>query len=172
MADSPEHEAKCQRCGVSCHAAVPIDDGRQIVVEGLHCKHLGILGDGLPGCKVYHKRFEVAPWCLHSSVGDSRLALREGCPYQTNVFGKGKEWVSPKEYEELWPKVVEALFSAKSANPYFTWKKFIDFAEKMDPAYKWRAKPNAARTCIRLSRKLTIRAKAKAWLRLSDQHGE
>jgi len=170
MIDSPEHEAKCQRCGISCHVAALIDDGRRIVVEGLHCKYLGTLEDGRTGCRVYEKRFELAPWCLPASVADDRekkgveFALREGCPYQSNKLGKGKQRVSPEEYAELWPQIEKVLLSAVSANPHFTWEKFSKEARKFDPDFRWKTKLRLSGASVRVWKDPTFFSKIRAAL--------
>ncbi|MAH47932.1 hypothetical protein CMI37_19075 [Candidatus Pacearchaeota archaeon] len=159
MTDTPEHEAKCQRCGVSCHAAVEIEGGRQIVLQDLHCVFLGE-EDGLPACSVYEGRFKEAPWCLHSSHAARLGALRLGCSY--GEPGVGKERVTEEEFRLLWPKIVEGLLAIPSMNPHFTWKKFFSQMRKVDPDFRWYLERNVT-GAVRLRRKAT------AWARLREK---
>jgi hypothetical protein len=155
-ADTPEYEAKCERCGISCHAAVVLD-GRQIVLEGLHCT---FFGEGV-GCTVYADRFERAPWCLHSLPADTMGALREGCPYQSGRGARGKERVEPEEYRVLWPRLAEALLAIPSPTPHFTWPKFVGRLADVDPDFRWKLETNVTGS-IRLHRK------KKLWTRVKE----
>ena len=110
-------EDKCQRCGVSCHAGVYLPDGRQVVVEHLHCRYWSP-----EGCAVYARRFELAPWCLHSSAAGPRLALRVGCPYWPHNGGKVR--LSPEEYDRVFPLVAAAIRSTANLALTLTWAKF------------------------------------------------
>ena len=157
--DTPEHEAKCERCGVACQAAVPIGD-RQIVIPQLYCTFYGTAPDGKPGCTVYEDRFEKAPWCMHTDQAKLQAALRIGCPYNFPDVPLGKERVSDEEYLRLWPKIVEHLLAHPNVQPNFTWDRFFAWAHKMDPEHRWSLKTNVAGTAGRIVRTKT------AWGRL------
>ncbi len=163
-ADTPEHEAKCERCGVSCHAAYPLKDGRSVVIQDLSCRFYGIAPDGKPGCTVYEERFEKAPWCLHSSRAGYMGALHEGCPYRIEGTVTGKVRVLDEEYEKLWPEIIESVLTfQQGVNPNLTWKKFIRAAERREPGYTFRLLVNEAKTSGRLLRKKT------SWTRLKEK---
>ena len=144
--DSLEHEALCQRCGISCRAAVPVGDGRSIVLEDLHCPFL--VDDS---CSVYEDRFTKAPWCLHANVAGPIGALRQGCPYSRGQ--PGKVLLTEEQYTALWPKIRAALLAQKGVDPNFTWSKFFRAAEKRDPGYRWFLELSAARTTGRVRRR-------------------
>ena len=132
--DSPEAEAKCERCGISCHGSVGLM-GRNVVIEGLHCIYLKHTR-GKWRCSVYKKRFEKAPWCLHTSEALPGGALRADCPYGENPHGKVR--LSEAEYAKLWPVLSGILASATEVNENFTWDKFNRLASRRDPGYRWR----------------------------------
>jgi len=155
------HEAKCERCGVGCHAAVPLADGRMVVVEDLHCKFYGTAPDGKPGCTVYEDRFEKAPWCLHIPTARYMGALRVGCPYSTSD-SPGKTRVGPEEYDRLWPQLVAAILENPVVNLSFSWKKFLQAASKREPDQVWGLSTNVTETTGRITRKKT------AWARFKD----
>jgi hypothetical protein len=161
-AGSPEHEALCQRCGVSCHAATMLGDGRNIVVEGLHCRFYGVAPDGKPGCTVYTERRKKAPWCLQVDAAKAIGALREGCPYMqgdssslaqgVSLRIRGKVRVSPEEYDALWPQVATSLLSAGPVLLVFGWAEFLAKANGRDPDHTWQLRPNAEGTAGELTR--------------------
>lgn len=164
--DSPEHEALCQRCGIACHAAVGLLDGRQVVVEHLACPFLEQEVDGgLWSCTVYTERFQQAPWCHHARVAAPLGLLREGCLYVSDSNGKGKQRVSSEEYDRLWPEIAEALLAVPQVNLHFTWPKFFAEARKREPEYKWHLKKTALGTAGKAVRKLTARGRLKRRLR-------
>ncbi len=149
--DPADHEAKCERCGISCLAAVEIKDGRQVVIEGLKCVYLGVQGDK-PACSVYSTRFDEAPWCLHSKQAARLGALRKGCPYTEGLDVKGKERLSVEEYDALWPEIAEALLGTQDLSVGFTWREFCKVATARDPGHTWRAVFNAPRTRVTVTK--------------------
>ena len=148
MTDTPEHEAKCQRCGISCHAGIELSDGRQVVLESLHCIHLD------PGnmCQVYEKRFEVAPWCHHVNQAGPRDMLRHDCPYTGNN-PKGKQHFSPGEYANVLPEIIELLLAKTSVDPHFSYPEFFTRMQTLDPDHTWSLKTNAVGTSSKLFRR-------------------
>jgi hypothetical protein len=163
--DTPEHEAKCERCGVACQGSVPVEgpQGGQVAIPQLYCIFYGTAADGRQGCTVYEDRFEKAPWCLHADQARQHAALRLDCPYNFQGAIWGKERVSPEEYLRLWPKIVEYLLSHPSVQPNLTWDRFFAFAHKMDPDYRWSMKVNVLGTVGLLTRTKT------SWARLKGQ---
>ena len=161
--ETPEHEAKCQRCGISCHASLRLEDGRDVVVEGLHCKFLEPWGIGQWACSVYEKRFEVAPWCHSVASALPQGLLRHDCPYtdSENRIG-GKVHVSAKEYASLWPEIQAKLLAMKTVNPHFSWNKFFKYAKLRDPDGAWLLQTNAVGTASRVLRTQTLWSKLKS----------
>ena len=140
-ADSPEHESKCQRCGVCCRAAVGIKDGRHIVVPGLTCVYFGIrASNGRPTCTVYADRFEKAPWCLHSEEASVLGGLSIDCAYrmESSVKGEGKEMVPDAEFDRLWPEIAETILATPNLNTGFTWGAFCEKANERDREWTWK----------------------------------
>ncbi len=154
--DTAEHEEKCERCGISCRAAIKLSDGRQVVIEDLHCVHLEETGDGSYGCAVYEARFEKAHWCLHSTEAVRLGALRAGCPYSVQGASSGKERVGEDEYGKLWPEIATLLLTTSDLNPNFTWKQFVKAATRRERGLHWRVDFNAPKTAVRLSRLPTL----------------
>lgn len=104
----PAHEARCRRCGTSCHAALPIN-GLPVVVPGLHCKHLASDGARFR-CTVYERRLEVAPWCHTSDEALTAGLLAQDCPYTTGVPGyRGKVWLHARLLRSVMPAVRREL---------------------------------------------------------------
>lgn len=101
-----DHEAKCRRCGVSCHVAVPVR-GRNIVVPGLRCRFLEPDGTGFV-CTVYADRFARAPWCHHAEVAAPLGFLADDCPYGTPE-GYGKIRLPDDAFDTLWPDILRKL---------------------------------------------------------------
>lgn len=134
--DHEQHEALCERCGISCYGAATLPDGKQVVIEGLHCKFLDVT-DGKAHCIVYEDRFEKAPWCL--SVGKAAVmrALRDGCPYTNSQYAFGKRRLSQEEYDKTWPQIVGYLTSRDRLPRWATWSKFFALAEKRERGYRW-----------------------------------
>lgn len=158
--DSPEHESKCERCGIACRAAAQLPDGKQVVIQHLDCVHLTTSkGDGRPACAVYEERFEKAPWCLHSEKASPLGALRQGCPYQKEGDPRGKEIVGEEEYAQLWPKIAEVILRSPNLNVGFTWKKFCAEATKKEPGWTWRAEFNAPKTRVTVTREKSFWSK-------------
>ena len=105
------HEAKCRRCGVSCHFAVPIN-GLPVVVDGIHCRFLEDTGQGTFRCGVYEERFEHAPWChtVDSSLKNGLLA--QDCLYASGVSGyRGKTRLSKRLEQRVLPHVRAELMA-------------------------------------------------------------
>ncbi len=106
---TPEHEAACRRCGMSCHFAIEYA-GESLIIPEIHCLFLGSEGAARI-CTVYERRFEEAPWC-HTGVE----ALEKGlvgwdCPYAAgrSLPGGGKRWASPAQRAAVMPHVRKAL---------------------------------------------------------------
>ena len=105
-----DHEARCRRCGVSCHVAVPTDRSGAVAVPGLHCMYLRAEGDGKFGCSVYLDRFARAPWCHHADVAAPLGYLAHDCPYGTPP-GLGKIALPEAEFAAVWPEILRKLRS-------------------------------------------------------------
>lgn len=104
----PEHEGLCRRCGVSCHAAVPIG-GVPVVVPGLHCRYLEEDG-GRFRCGVYERRLEVAPWCRTADEAVAQGLVAQDCPYAAGVDGyRGKVVVHRRLLAQVLPGVRRGL---------------------------------------------------------------
>lgn len=132
--NSPEHEAKCLRCGRCCYAAV-IVNGEHIIVEGLHCKFL----DAEKGtCPVYTRRFGEAPWCQPASIAAEKGALWDGCPYCSEFPGPRKRQLDPETYKEMWPRIARSLLDMENVPLPFTWEKFFARAERREPFFRWK----------------------------------
>jgi hypothetical protein len=101
------HEAKCRRCGISCHVAVPVLD-QLVVVPGLHCKHLEQTGPESFACTVYDRRVEQAPWCHHADLAQELGYLAADCPYNATP-GRGKVRLVEAEFARQWPRVLDSL---------------------------------------------------------------
>lgn len=128
-----EHESKCERCGVGCHATINLN-GHDLVVEGLHCKFLTDKGEGPVEnvgrgrfhCSVYENRMEVAPWCGHSDYAVDKGWLRKGCPYAVEAgFSSGKERVKPEFYENLWPHIFAEVVNT-NWHDHVTYQSFLE----------------------------------------------
>ena len=116
MNKDADHEAKCERCGVSCHFTATVPDGRNVAVWGLHCKFLRRTGDKAE-CSVYEDRFEKAPWCHHADQAQPLGMLRVGCPY--NGDGAGKTALRGEEYDAVWPGLLPGVLCQ-------VWPEWID----------------------------------------------
>lgn len=104
-----EHEGLCRRCGVSCHAAVPIG-GVAVVVPGLHCRYLEEDRPGRFRCTVYERRLEVAPWCRTSDEALAEGLLAQDCPYAAGTEGyRGKVVVHRRLLAQVLPGVRRGL---------------------------------------------------------------
>ena len=115
-----EHEAKCRRCGVTCH--MPVEVGEiKYVLEELRCRFLGREGDGRYACTVYENRFEMAPWCHTADEALATGNLASDCPYAADVPGyNGRVWAPPQIREKLLPIVRQKLIAGGlpiSCNP-------------------------------------------------------
>ena len=101
-----EHEAKCRRCGMSCHFAIEAG-GERLIIPEIHCLHLA--RDGARAhCTVYERRFEAAPWC-HEAVEAAKVGLLgQGCPYAADPAA-GKRWANPGQRAAILPHVRRAL---------------------------------------------------------------
>ena len=130
-----------------------------MVIEHLHCVFFGVLADGKRGCQVYDRRFEKAPWCLHSTHAARVGALRTGCPYSEGLPGKVR--VSPEEYTRLWPEILRGIIETAPLNPNFTWKKFLLREGWREPDYALRLHVNAAGSAARLVKTPTAWARIK-----------
>lgn len=159
--DSLEH--LCERCGVSCRAALRVD-GQLIVIEDLHCPYLTSEEGVGAACEVYEERFEKAPWCLHSSEAGPRGALRDGCPYSPGA--QGKVVLSESAYQKAWPRLRDKLLAQKSVGLHFTWEKFFRAAEKRDVGYRWHLETSWSGSSgrIRRTRKSAVR-RAMDWVK-------
>ena len=159
MAEKSDHqkwEERCEKCGVCCRAAVTVGE-RQVVVRELDCKNLA---DDLT-CKVYETRFVEAPWCMHASSALKVRGLRAGCPYEQEGQPTGKEILSDKEYDELFPQIAEAVLAVASPPLFFTWSRFFRDAKKRDPRWKWRLWTAATGTHGKVSRELALLERAR-----------
>lgn len=114
-----DREDLCRRCGVSCHVAVPVRDGRTVVVPHLHCRFLAPTvhtddatpAPGTPGgfgCTVYSDRFAQAPWCHTADDAAPQGFLADDCPYGTPP-GMGKQRLPTGELNRLWPEILRRL---------------------------------------------------------------
>lgn len=100
---SVEHEARCRRCGVSCHPAIPVN-GVPVVVPGLACRFLAKGIDGRFRCTVYARRFDVAPWCQTAEQALRQGFLAHDCPYAARLpLYRGKHVLSPAQLRRLAP---------------------------------------------------------------------
>lgn len=107
-APTPEHEAKCRRCGMSCHFAIEFG-GERLIVPEIHCLYLGS-ADGKFHCTVYERRFELAPWCQTSGEAAKKGWLGWDCPYSAGPAApKGKRWATPADRDRIMPHVRKAL---------------------------------------------------------------
>lgn len=104
-----EHEAKCRRCGTSCHVAVPTDKHGVVAVPGLRCMFLESDGE-LFACTVYADRFTRAPWCHHADVAAPLGYLATDCPYGSPP-GEGKVRLSDTDFAAVWPEVLRKIRS-------------------------------------------------------------
>lgn len=114
------HEAKCRRCGVSCHFSLEVGDKKYVINE-IHCRFLARETDGKFSCTVYDKRFELAPWCHTATDAINFGALATGCLYTEDLPGyQGREWAPPNVKVKLLPRVRQKLIADGlpiSANP-------------------------------------------------------
>jgi uncharacterized cysteine cluster protein YcgN (CxxCxxCC family) len=95
LTDDERHEAKCRRCGMSCHT--PILLGTQsVIIPELRCTYLGRNEEnGEYFCTVYERRHEVAPWCKTVAESIPTGALAWDCPYVWSIPGyRGKRWAN------------------------------------------------------------------------------
>ena len=106
-----QYEAKCRRCGVTCH--MPVEAGEvKYVIEELHCRFLEREGDGRYGCTVYENRFEKAPWCHAAEEALATGNLATDCPYAAHVPGyTGRVWAPPDVRRKLLPVVRQKLIA-------------------------------------------------------------
>lgn len=105
----PEHEALCSRCGVSCHAAVPVN-GLAVVVPGLACRFLDEEAGGTFRCTVYERRLEVAPWCHTADEALASGLLAQDCPYARGLSGyRGKVRLHRRLLVRVLPAIREEL---------------------------------------------------------------
>ena len=105
------HEAKCRRCGVSCHFAVPIN-GLPVVVDDIHCRYLEGTGHGTFHCTVYEERFEYAPWCHTVDESLKQGLLAQDCLYTDGVPGyRGKTRLSTRLEQRILPHVRSELMA-------------------------------------------------------------
>lgn len=161
--DSPEHESLCQRCGISCHASVKLESGENAVVEHLHCKHLTE-----NGCSVYENRLEVAPWCHHVSRAEPLNLLRHDCPYTLRDRGgnsnmNGKRQLSDSEYRARFLEIAEELLKIVNGNVNFSYEKFIEHAQEMDPEYIWFVRKDVSGSSLRFCREpMSWKSQARA----------
>jgi hypothetical protein len=155
--DTPEHEAKCQRCGISCHASITLKDGRDVVVEGLHCVYLKHEDSGLWSCTVYENRLTVAPWCHHVREAGPQGLLRHDCPYLEGVPGsRGKARLSSKDYAVVRDEILTNILARPTVNPHFSWKKFFKLLREHDPDGHYVLRENALRTSARVLREASM----------------
>ena len=166
MADTLEHEAKCQRCGISCHASITLKDGRDVVVEGLHCVYLEpVEGTGLWACGVYETRLAVAPWCHHVSSAGPQGLLRHDCPYLEGVPGsRGKIRLPTAEYKEVLGEILENISSRPSVNVHFSYEKFFKTLREHDPDGRWSLKKHIMGTSARVLRQDSMWSRLKRWV--------
>ena len=132
--NSEEHEAKCQRCGVSCHFTMPLEDTREeVVVWGLGCKFLGKEGTKYK-CTVYEDRFEKAPWCHTYDKAVPLGMMRTDCPY--NDTGKGKTAFRGPKYDAVWklflPRILMQVFP-----PQVGVENFLAELREREPDSEW-----------------------------------
>lgn len=109
--NSADHEAKCRRCGVTCH--LPVEVGSvKYVVEGLHCRFLVRDANSRYSCSVYENRFERAPWCHSAKEALATGHLAADCPYAADVPNfNGRLWAPPDVLEKLVPIVRQELIA-------------------------------------------------------------
>jgi hypothetical protein len=63
LTDEERHEARCRRCGMSCHTPILLST-QSVIIPELHCRYLNRNEEnGEYFCTVYERRHEVAPWC-------------------------------------------------------------------------------------------------------------
>lgn len=142
----------CQRCGVSCHAAVPLGE-RLLVVENLHCIFFEWDKQGKGNCTVYRDRFERAPWCMLASAAAPLSFLRKGCAY-TKPGSKGRERLHVSDYDAMWPQISEAVRKRKTRTlGQLTWRKFLRDAEVREPGYRWTLDIDRATDAVRPTRR-------------------
>ena len=159
-ADTPEYEAKCLRCGICCRGGVSLPDGRQVVARGLACCYFGTReSDGHSECRVYEDRFEKASWCLHSSEAVKSGGLSHSCPYRTKNDPRGKEILSDDEYEKAWPLISAVILACPNLEPGLDWSAFCQEANKTDLGGVWKAKFDAGRTKVTVTREPSFMAK-------------
>jgi uncharacterized cysteine cluster protein YcgN (CxxCxxCC family) len=104
-----EHEAKCRRCGQSCHFAVPVN-GLPVVVDDLHCKYLQASAPGQFICSVYSNRFEVAPWCATVDEAIEGQLLAQNCLYTSGIVGyRGKTRLHRRLMAKAEPGIRQSL---------------------------------------------------------------
>ena len=105
----PEHEARCRRCGISCHLALPVG-GQMVEIPGLHCKFLRPGTDRKWRCDVYEHRFELAPWCHHANEAVPLGFLARDCPYLLDGGGgPGKIRLREPLLSRYWPTLLAAV---------------------------------------------------------------
>ncbi len=106
--DDQQHEARCRRCGVSCHLAIPVN-GTPVTIPGLRCQFLERDGASWQ-CTVYADRFTRAPWCHHADVAGAQGFLAIDCPYVVAAgYKRGKVTVTPSSYDRIWPALLAEL---------------------------------------------------------------
>ena len=133
-------EDKCRRCGISCHANISVG-GRNVMIEGMHCKYLAKDEDGVWGCTTYPTRIETAPWCGTLQEGLERGAMATDCPYgegAESFFGKTK--LTREEYIEKWPEILHEM----RQQAWEHWWNFEDAAKeigRLTPGIEWRFEP-------------------------------
>ena len=105
----PAHEARCRRCGVSCHLALPIG-AQNVVIPGLHCRFLAEIAGGSFVCTVYEQRFEKAPWCHHANEAAPLGMLARDCSYAIEASAKkGKIRLREPLLSRYWPHLLAAV---------------------------------------------------------------
>ncbi|GEM_PF-2010406 len=105
-----DHEAKCRRCGISCHLALPVGGSTaMMVVPELHCRFLARMDDGW-GCTVYDERFERAPWCHHADDAAPIGLLARDCPHVVEAgIKRGKVVLREPLLSQYWPRMMAAI---------------------------------------------------------------
>ena len=138
--DELKHEAKCERCGISCHIQNRDEEVGDVAIQGLHCKFLKKEGSHFT-CTVYKDRYEKASWC-HSAVEASPQGmLRTDCPY--NDTGKGKIRLSPDDYDKWWEKRSGIILA--TVHPHFvSTESFLSELKRRHPDKEWVARKDEA----------------------------
>lgn len=163
---TPEHEAKCLRCGRCCNGALPIEgswaSGRWLILRHMRCRYLD---PKTKLCTVYETRFVVAPWCLTIEKAGAGGALWEKCPY-SSMFPDGVRKVEApdEEYLKKWPEIVHRVTSMSTIPEQFTWGDFIQEAEEREPNWVWEMRRGSG---VHGPRTFVIRRRITLWERLA-----